>query len=404
MFAKLTVTLLLVAACVSGWAQETVRKIQALDKVKVTCPEEGLLTKTYQVSKDGIILMDFLGAVEIAGLSDKEASDMISKKLVDDRILRKATVTVQALVEGQTPAPADDKPAPTGEQPKPAGDQPKPTQEQPKPAQDQPKAVGLVKFSGAVTKPGEVTYQDGMKLSDVVKAAGTLETTDLSGVTVKSPDGTVKTVDASKVENDITLKPGDEVVFAAKPVPVPTEVFVFGGVSKPGSVKLAGGLTVKNAIAAAGGFSDNAVKKKVRVERDGQPAQMLDFTVADADAPLKANDRVVVDVTESRSYVEIQGAVRNPGFFVVTPGMKLGAAINAAGGYMPKAKVDKIKVTPASGAKPYTVNFKEIEQGYSGDIVLAPGDKISVPSSNSKGPSTTQIVIGVAILWILFHR
>jgi hypothetical protein len=33
-----------------------------------------------------------------------------------------------------------------------------------------------------------------------------------------------------------------------------------------------------------------------------------------------------------------------------------------------------------------------------------PGDKITVPAANSKGPSTTQIVIGVALFWILFHR
>src|SRR5262249_26630802 len=158
----------------------------------------------------------------------------------------------------------------------------------------------------------------------------------------------------------------------AKPPEPPMDVYVFGGVTKPGAVKLSGTSTVRAAIEAAGGFTPTGVKKKVRLERDGATAQTLDLSVESTDAPLKTNDRIVVDTEERRAYVQVEGAVNTPGFFVATPGMKLGEALAAANGTTGKARLEKVQVYAQGSKKPIEVNYKEIEQGYSGDVLLKP--------------------------------
>ena len=119
---------------------------------------------------------------------------------------------------------------------------------------------------------------------------------------------------------------------------------------------------------------------------------------------LKSNDRVVVETVEKRAYVQVEGAVSNPGYFVVTPGMKLGEAISAAGGYSQKARLEKVKITSPGAKKAREVNYKEIEQGYAGDIVLQAGDQISVPGAKKNNSMPIRFAAGVAAVWLLFGR
>lgn len=393
MFGRICASAALLVLTVLVHAQDAVAKIQALDKVNIACVEERLLSKTYKVSKDGVILMDFLGAVEVLGLTETEAADKISKKLVSDRILRKATIEVQRVKpEGET-TPVKTDPTPT-----------EPTPKDPVQKETPPVTVAVVKYSGAIKNPGEMVFREGLKFSELLAAAGPNETTDLESITIKSADGTIKKVSATNLNDGLALRAGDDIVFSPKPVPTTFEVFVSGGVTKPGSLTLPLQTTVRNAIEAAGGFVGTAAKDKVRIERDGQIIQTLDLTQPSTDFALAANDRVVVDLIEKRAYVQVDGAVANPGYFVVTPGMKLGEAISAAGGYSTKAKLDKVEILSAGESKPRIVNFKEIEQGYSGDIVLKAGDVVKVPSSKARNNTPVKVVAGVAAYLLIFRR
>ena len=95
---------------------------------------------------------------------------------------------------------------------------------------------------------------------------------------------------------------------------------------------------------------------------------------------------------------------RRPGYFVVTPGMKLGEAISAAGGYSQKARLEKVKITSPGAKKAREVNYKDIEQGYAGDIVLQAGDQISVPGAKKTNSMPIRFAAGVAAVWLLFGR
>ena len=59
-------------------------KIKAGDMLRLTCEEEATLNKEYAVSRQGMILVDFLGAFKVEGMTESEAADAISKKLVDE--------------------------------------------------------------------------------------------------------------------------------------------------------------------------------------------------------------------------------------------------------------------------------------------------------------------------------
>ena len=375
MVRRLVILILVVFVAALAQAQDSQRKLVALDKLKLKCAEESLLNKTYKISKDGIILVDFLGAVEVSGLTETEAAEKISKRLVDDRILRKATVEVSRLTDEGTPEPIVEQPVPTG----------------------------VVRYGGAVKSAGETVFRQGLTLNDVLRLAEPLSHADQKSIIVKSSDGTIKKVDSTLTET-VLLSPGDELTVPAVVVEPPTEVYVFGGVAKPGLVRLSGEPSIKSAIEAAGGVTEYGIKKKIRIERDGLPIDSVDLTGTGGDFALKPNDKVIVDVTEKRAYVQVDGAVNKPGYFVVTPGMKLGDAIQAAGGYAHNARIEKVKVVSDGNPKGREVNFKEIEQGYAGDLVLKAGDQVIVPGPKKRDSTPLRLAAGFAAVWLIFGR
>ncbi|MBL8066679.1 MAG: polysaccharide biosynthesis/export family protein, partial [Chthonomonadaceae bacterium] len=167
--------ILTLLAVFPGWAlaQSSGERIKALDKIRMTCLEESALNKTYKVTKDGVILVDFLGAVEIGGLTEEEAGKLISNKLVNDRILRDATVSVVRVNSEGTGSTTT------------------------------PPALS-VKLSGAFREQKSIPHQEGLKLSTVVQTADA--TADLTKVKVKSFDGLIVTYDCTKPETDVSLK------------------------------------------------------------------------------------------------------------------------------------------------------------------------------------------------------
>ncbi|MBS1714847.1 MAG: polysaccharide biosynthesis/export family protein [Armatimonadetes bacterium] len=400
--------LLLAVAVGAAFAQQAApRKIAPKDVLKLTCAEEELLNKEYKVTKDGVILMDFLGAVEVSGLTDTEAAELVSKKLTQERIVRTATVKV----EFKNAAPAEGVPTKSPEN-KPTEPDKKPAETEKKPADDGkaqdppqtvlPSAERPIRLSGEFKTCGERPYQSGTTVSALVNEVGANEGADVSKIVVKSTDGSTRFVDATKPEPGIALKPGDEIILVSTNGPA-KEVYVLGSVAKPGTVKHRPGMTAKAAIEAAGGFAGAGEKKRVSIERNGQIVQTLDETKANADLVIQPEDRVLVETGESRAYIKVDGAVKSPGYFVATPGMKLSEAVAAAGGFAAKAKTKKVQVT-SNGGKARTIDFDEIEQGYMGDVLLQPGDQVVVPGQKRKDDTLLKLGGGLAAFWLLFGR
>jgi len=338
------------------------RIIKPEDKVRLVCEEEPALTKDYTITKDGLIVLSFIGAIDVSGLTEKQAADKIAAKLIEQRILKKATVTV-------TLATPDAK---------------------------------AVRFTGAVRNSGETPIRDGMRLSDVVVLAEPTESADLEKLVITSSTGekfTIKFVASSiePTENPL-LKSGDSVFF---PVRLELkEIYVFGGVGRPGSVPFREGMKIREAIESAGGFASLADKTRVRIERAGMAPQVLDLTLSTVDLELLNGDKLVIEIIQEKQYVFVNGEVQQPGAIAFGEGITLSQAVRDAGGPAKNADTAKVTLKSKATGKTTTLNLQQIEQGYQGDVALAPGDQVTIAKKGARRPSN--LTIGAGIVLFLF--
>lgn len=361
---------LLVCLGVLCWAapSQPDRKIAPGDKIRMTIPEEPSLSKAYTVTADGLMLIDFLGAVQVSGLTLREAGEKITNRLLAERILRKATISMQFL-EGPKPAPES------------------------------------VTVKGFLKNKAPIPWVEGMRLSDVLRIGVPANEADTTKVRIVRKDSPAIDVNFSKFDpatnaNNPEIKGGDEVQVPDKlgrmneadpkpvdpkpiePTPTPAEgfVFVMGGVNRPGRVALKAGMTLAQAIQAAGDFSPRGDRGTVRIDRAGQPMSTFDLTRDGGTAQLRPNDQITVEVVGQRRFVQVMGAVKNPGLVDFVEGMTLSQAISAAGGVVQGARSAEVLLTAAAaGSKTRRVNYDDIIRGYRGDTLVQAGDSIDVP-------------------------
>ncbi len=340
-------------------------KIKAGDRVRLTCEEEPTLNKEYAVSAQGMVLIDFLGAVKVEGLTEAEAARTIADRLISERILRQATVRVK--IVNTTIAP--------------------------------------VTFKGLVKVTGQEPFKEGLRLSDIVRKAQPTEEADLTRVEVRGARTLL--VDFTRFDpatnaNNPLLAPGDTVTFLPKRAP--GLVILLGGVDRPGGVTWERGMTVRSAIEKAGGFASLAVVSNVRLEREGRPAQTLDLSKPGVDAPVQEGDRIIVSMKEERQYVQVSGAVAKGGFIEFVPGMTLTRAVTAGGGLRPDANTKSVRLTRKGEEKSVTYDFEALARGTVKDPVLNPGDKVMVEAKRTGKKDILYSLTVLALLYILLGQ
>jgi len=331
------------------------RLIKPADKVHVNCEEEPTLNRDYVITRDGLIVLSFVGAVEVSGLTATEAEKRISDQLVIQKILRKATVRVTFADSVNTLKP--------------------------------------VKFSGAVKVSGEIPWKEGMTLNDVVKLAEPTPVADLTAVIIEAETGTKSPIDFSKfggvnAQFNPVLKPGDFVFFPIQVVR--KDVQILGGVKRPGVIPFSDGLTAKKAIETAGGYDALGDWTRIRLEREQTKNTLHDMSVDSYDFPLQPGDRLVIELKPTRKFVTVTGLISKPGYVEYHDGLTLTQAIRDAGGLT--ADGDRMNVTivtenPTKGETPKrSWELVRILRGYVGDIRLKPGDRIELtgPRKGSK--------------------
>ena len=339
------------------------RAIKPGDRLSLVCEEEPSLNRDYVVTRDGLMVLSFIGAVEVGGLTCDEAGARIADQLVLQQILRKATIRVSFV--GSTTKP--------------------------------------VRFAGAVKASGEIPFKADMTLADVLKIAQPTSQADLALVTVESEGGRRTGIDATSAAGQAhKLRPGD-LVF----VPVITktpDVYVLGAVLRPGTVKFTEGLSALAAIEQAGGFELMANRSRVRLERKDQTAKIVDLAKEQNDFALVGGDRLVVELKPVQKFVAVVGQVKNPGFIEFSTGMTLTQAIADAGGLTAEPG-EKIKVILISGknAKDRKVyDLERIMLGYVGDIKLAQGDRLEVGRVSKKDRQGLERILGGAlVIWAI---
>lgn len=387
---RLLAILFVLLCAVTGWSNNTQpdRKIAPGDRIRMSIPEEASLSKVYTITADGLMLVDFLGAVQVANLTLREAAERITTRLLNERILRKATVGMEFLNEAAT----SDK---------------------------------TVKVSGALKNKNPIAWVQGMRLSDVIRIAGVENNADLSKVTVIKADKSQSAIDFTKYNpannsGNPELSAGDEVQVPARsgvvtpPVPpvgdggstgggtttggggtttppvtnpVGGFVYVVGGVNRPGPVAFKANMTLAQAIADAGGFSARGDKAKVKVEKLDRSSLNFDLSAGGGTNTLQPGDQVVVEIVGGRRFVQVNGSVGNPGLVEFAEGLTLSQAIARAGGLAGNTQPGDVVITSALDGKSRKINFAEIIKGYRGDTTLAAGDVLTVGGKMGTGPA-----------------
>jgi protein involved in polysaccharide export with SLBB domain len=380
--------LLMMMLVVVGFAQAQPVLIKPGDTIQLICAEESSINHDYKVTSDGLILVDFLGAVKIGGLTETQAADKVAKQLLDEKILKKATISIK-LINPE---------------------------------------IKTVKFGGTVAYEAETPWRANMKLSDVIHLAELKPDADLTNIQIKSESGAVKIADFSKDEDPL-LAPGDSITFFAKKGSVPTipvdptnptnptnpnipvqpgttaQVTLVGKVTLPGNYDLTSNMTVRELIVKCGGFTEGADLNAITLERAGAKRTLR--LPADNDFALQAGDIITIDQrTRPKTFVIVEGSVRRPGRIEINEGTKLSEVIKLAGGFMDGARQDRIKIFSTANEKPREINFEDIILGYRGDLEMQPGQTIEIPGPK---PSTTlafgpkeRVTAGAIALLLLF--
>ncbi|MDO8502279.1 MAG: SLBB domain-containing protein [Gemmatimonadaceae bacterium] len=218
---------------------------------------------------------------------------------------------------------------------------------------------------GDVLSPGSYRISSaGTALTALYAAKGPTDNGSLRDVQIRRGGKTVDVLDvydyliSGDASHDVRLQNGD-VVF----VPVHQQhVRVVGEITRPATYELRRGETLSDAIRFAGGFTPNASRRRVQIERILSPAERaaggrdrvtLDIspvTLTDGgpgDVALLAGDVVrVFPISERiRNRVTIEGNVWQPGTLGLTAGMTVSEALRAAGGVKPDTYLGQILIS-----------------------------------------------------------
>ncbi len=342
------VVAVLLAPTTAGAQQDPV--IGPGDVLLITVVGEPGMSGTYTVRGDGVIVFPVLGEVAAAGATPKELGDRLAAAL--RRYLRNPRVQVSFL-------------------------------------QVVPRKL-FVYVLGQVVRPGSYEYQPGLSLAEVIaQAGGPTARAALRAVFVIRKNRQI-TVDLEALllrgnaAQNVLLEPGDVIVVSQSE----DRVHVLGEVTKPGYYDLREGERLLDVIQKAGWFTPKAGPDRISIMRnDGQQVRVdlvafLQKGAAEQNVLLQPGDVIYVPETDNRAAVI--GEVKNPGSYVVRPGMRVANLLLDAGGPTDKANLRDVALVRQVNGRPTVVRInleQYLRQG--GEVGLnlevAPGDVVFVP-------------------------
>ncbi|MDR2564310.1 MAG: SLBB domain-containing protein [Prevotellaceae bacterium] len=126
------------------------------------------------------------------------------------------------------------------------------------------------------------------------------------------------------------------------------KVLMVGEVYRPGTYTLPSVASVFNALNAAGGPNRNGSFRKIQVIRNNQTIATVDIYDFLVSGNLKSNvrlqDQDIIKVEPYQKRIEIEGEVKQTGYFEAINDEKLSDLINFAGGFTTNAYKDRITV------------------------------------------------------------
>jgi polysaccharide export outer membrane protein len=184
------------------------------------------------------------------------------------------------------------------------------------------------------------------------------------------------------------------------------QVYVVGEVAQPGAYQISSLGTVFTALYAAGGVTELARLRGVDVQRGGKTIATLDLYDyllrgdTRSDIRLETGDVIFVPMHTAR--VRLTGAVLRPAVYETKPGETLYDMIKAAGGFLPDAGLERVKVDrvlPADARGVQTMARVTIDVPLANGLVppfsLENGDVVRIDSLSQASEQFTVAITGM---------
>lgn len=215
-----------------------------------------------------------------------------------------------------------------------------------------------VQFEGEVKRPAIFETVAGESLSDILRYAGDFTENAYSAkVKVLQTTGrerSVQDIYADQFAN-YTPKGGDQYIVEPILERFANRVSVLGAVFRPGIFGLEPGMTLKQVLEMADGVREDAFLERGMINRlkADNTSELINFNVRDvlagttADIPLKREDKIeiasIFDLRDEYKFT-VQGEVRFPGDFPFASNATLGDIIQKAGGLTEAAKNARVEI------------------------------------------------------------
>jgi protein involved in polysaccharide export with SLBB domain len=184
------------------------------------------------------------------------------------------------------------------------------------------------------------------------------------------------------------------------------QIYVVGEVAQPGAYQISSLGTVFTGLYAAGGVTELARLRGVEVQRNGRTIAVLDLydylLRGDTRSDIRLETGDVIFVPPHGARVEIAGAVMRPAVYETKPDETLYDAIKDAGGFVPAAGLERVKVErilPADARSMQTTARVTIDVPLANGLVppfrLEDGDVVRVDSLNQASEQFTVAITGM---------
>lgn len=341
------------------------------DVIVVTTRDVAEASGEFLVRNDGFITFPTIGEIKLAGLTVRQARDLIYQKLTEKEYKKSIEVTVNVKTM----------------------------------------RANRIYVMGSVNSAGMLDYKPGWRLTELISAAG-----GLNGIPEKlnalvwrrgEPAKRVALRDIfveAKDEANLEVRPGDVVNIQGKPM---IRVTVTGKASRQGLIDVFEGDGASEAIAGMGGPLPDAALSRAKIIRKGQEIPVDLYLVmfrGQSDKNVTLEDGDIINIPENKAKVGVLGMVGKPGPVEIPDGrqLRLTDAVREAGGPVREAKTDSVmlsrrKEDGSFASKAY--NIKDISAGKKGteDPVLQDGDIVFVAQSGKPNSGTISSILGIIL-------
>lgn len=246
-----------------------------------------------------------------------------------------------------------------------------------------------VNVVGNVTQPGTYTLSSFSTIFNALyNAGGPSDNGSMRNIQLMRNGENISTFDvyAYLFDGDNTknlqLQDGDVIVVK----PYEQHVKLTGSVKNPAIYELKQKETLNDLLSIAGGFTENAFKEFVTIDRIGakeREVATVNRELFPQEVMLDGDSIFVTKVLDTyTNRVQIDGAINRPGYYEIQPGLMLSDLIRKADGLRPDAYLlrgNVIRLTNDLTLKNIAFDVKEVVDGNQ-DIVLNSDDLVRIPS------------------------